>query len=150
MKVLLFWLWFSVMSSPILFGLALIAIVGCILATRKIGKTYRSAWRIGVILFAILICSTVSAWKIQRFSSHVIDPNAYEAVEVGMTQEQVANLLGEPSKRELMTKEQVLYWRQTPIGTVHSIWRYDKSGVFEYVEIRFDEAGLVKSKVLDR
>ena len=132
MKALLFWLWFSVMSSPILFGLAVIAIVGCILATRKIGKTYRSAWRIGVILFAILICSAVSAWKIQRFGSHVVDPNAYEAVEVGMTKEQVVKLLGEPANANL------------------TVWRYDKSGVFEFVKICFDEVGLVRSKILDR
>ena len=85
-----------------------------------------------MILFAILICSTASAWKIQRFSSHVVDPNAYEAVEVGMTKEQVVKLLREPADTNL------------------TVWRYDKSGVFEFEEIRFDEAGLVKSKMLDR
>lgn len=147
---LLFWLWFSVVSSPMLFGIAVVAIIVCILATRKAGRTYRKAWRVGVILPTILLLLAVSVWKIHRFCSHVVDPKAYQAVEVGMTKEQVANLLGEPSKRELMTKGQVAYWRQTHRGAVHTVWRYEKLGIFEFIQIYFDENGRIEGKSLDR
>ena len=132
MKKLLFWVWFSVVSSPMLFGLAVVAIIVGILATRKAGRTYREAWRVGVILPTILLLLAVSVWKIHRFTSHAVDPKAYQAVEVGMTKEQVANLLGEPPERNL------------------AVWRYEIKGVFEFVEIDFDENGRVRQKSLDR
>lgn len=132
MKILIFWLFFSVVSSPILFGLAIVAIIACILATRKANRTHKVAWRIGVILPTILVLLAVSVWKIHRFTSHIVDPEAYEAIEVGMTQERVADLLGQPPDRNL------------------PVWRYEKPGVFEFVEIYFDEDGKVKEKTLDR
>lgn len=132
MKILIFWLLFSVVSSPILFGLAVVAIIACILATRKAKKTRKVHWRIGVILPVILVLSAVSVWKIHRFNSHVVDSEAYEVIEVGMTKEQVADLLGEPLCRNL------------------AAWRYEKPGIFEFVEIYFDENGKVKQKFLDR
>lgn len=131
-KELFFWLWFSVVSSPVLFGLAVVAIIACILATRKTNKTHRVAWRVRVILPTILVLLAVSVWKIHRFTSHIVDPEAYEAIEVGMTQERVADLLGQPPDRNL------------------PVWRYEKPGVFEFVEIYFDEDGKVKEKTLDR
>ena len=132
MKILIFWLFFSVVSSPVLFGLAVVAIIACILATRKAKKTHKVHWRIGVILPTILVLLAVSAWKIHRFNSHVVSPKAYEVIEVGMTKEQVASLLGEPPNRNL------------------AVWRYEKPGIFEFVEIYFDEDGNVKQKSLDR
>lgn len=132
MKLLIFWLFFSVVSSPILFGLAVVAIIACILATRKAKKTHKALWRTGVILPTILVLLAVSVWKIHRFNSHVVDPEAYQAVEVGMTKEQIADLLGEPADKNL------------------AIWRYDKPGVFEFAEIYFDEDGKVNQKTLDR
>ena len=132
MKLLIFWLFFSVVSSPILFGLAVVAIIACILATRKAKKANKVYWRVGVILPTILVLLAVSAWKIQRFTSHVVSPKAYEVIEVGMTKEQVADLLGEPPNRNL------------------AVWKYARPGVFEFAEIYFDEDGNVKQKSLDR
>ena len=132
MKFLFFWLWFSVESSPVLFGLVIFAIIVSILATRKASRTYRTARWVGVILPTTLVLLAVSVWKIQRFTSHVIDPYAYEATEVGMTKDQVAGLLPEPPDRNL------------------AIWRYEKPGVFEFVQICFDKDAKVKRKTLDR
>ncbi|MHC4544948.1 MAG: hypothetical protein ACYTDW_10730 [Planctomycetota bacterium] len=132
MRKILFWLWFSVVSSPMLFGLGVVLIVACIFLTRKMAKIYRLRWQVGVIVLTVLVLSVVSSWKIQRFCSHVVDPKAYQVVEVDMTKEQVANLLGEPAERNL------------------AVWRYEIKGVFEFVEIDFDENGRVKQKALDR
>lgn len=130
--VFLFWLWFSVLSSPILFGLAVVVIIACLLVTRKVSRTRRVAWRTAVILGTVLVFSIVSACKINRFCSHVVEPKAYEAVEVAMTRDRVANLLGEPPDSNL------------------TAWRYDKPGVWEYAVVYFDENGKVKQKFLDR
>ena len=132
MKILIFWLFFSVVSSPVLFGLAVVAIIACILATRKTPQSTRKAWRVGVILPTILVFLAVGAWKTHRFNSHVVDPGAYEVIEVGMTKEQVASLLGEPTNRNL------------------AVWKYARPGVFEFAEVYFDEDGKVKQKFLDR
>ncbi len=132
MKLLIFWLFFSVVSSPVLFGLGVVAIIVCILATRRAKKANKVYWRAAVILPTILVLLTVSAWKIDRFNSHVVDPQDYEAIEVGMTKEQVADLLGEPLNRKL------------------AVWSYKKPGVFEFAEIYFDDDGKVRWKSLDR
>ncbi|MHC4888209.1 MAG: hypothetical protein ACYTEO_01950 [Planctomycetota bacterium] len=131
-RTFLFWLFFSVFSSPILFALTVVVIIASLLATRKMSRNYRTAWRGGVILLTVLVLSFVSACKIQRFRSHVVDPKAYQAVKVGMTKQQVANFLGVPPDKNLAT------------------WRYDKPGVFEFVTIYFDVDGRVKEKFLDR
>lgn len=85
-----------------------------------------------MILPTILVLLAVSVWKIHRFNSRVVDPRAYEAIELGMTAEQVADLLGQPAESDLV------------------VWRYEKPGVFEFVEICFDEDGKVRQKILDR
>jgi len=132
MKTFIFWLRFSVVSSPIVFALAVVVIVGFLIATRKVSRSHRSAWRAGIILLTVAVLSAVSAWKIHRFNSHVVDPQAYQAVEAGMTKQQVVNLLGAPSAKDLST------------------WRYDKPGIWEYAVIYFDGDGKVKQKFLDR
>jgi 4-amino-4-deoxy-L-arabinose transferase-like glycosyltransferase len=132
MKTLIFWLFFSVTSSPVLFGLAVVLIIGCILSTRKADKVHKAAWRSLVILPIIIGLLTVSAWKIHRFNSHVVDPKSYEAIEKGMAKEQVSVLLGQPTDRNL------------------AVWTYRKPGIFEFAEIYFDKDGKVKQKLLDR
>ncbi|MHC4649049.1 MAG: outer membrane protein assembly factor BamE domain-containing protein [Planctomycetota bacterium] len=120
------------MKLPALFGLGVVAIIVCILAARRAKKANKVYWRAGVILPTILVLLTVSAWKIHRFNSHVVDPQDYEAIAVGMTKEQVAGLLGDPPDR------------------TDAVWRYERTGILEFVEIHFDEDGKVRWKSLDR
>lgn len=135
-KTLVFWLCFSVISSPTLFGFGILAVIISILATRKVGKSGRIRVRLSVILLALLLLSVISVSKIHRYQSHIVDPEAYKLIEPGMTQAQVLSMLGQPYSRKCVTKN-------------HVMWRYGKQCVWEFVEIEFDTDGKVKSKFRD-
>ncbi len=136
MKRLIFWLCFSVISSPTLFGLGILAVIISILATRKVGKSARIRIRLSVVLLALVLLSVISVSKIHRYQSLIVDPEAYKLIEPGMTQAQVLSMLDQPSSRKCVTKN-------------HVMWRYGKPGVWEFVEIEFDTEGKVRSKFRD-
>jgi hypothetical protein len=120
------------MLFGVLFGLSLLAVFITTFATARTKPSTRIKIRLSIVGAALLVCCIVSVSKIQRAQSHVVNPEAFEVIEVGMTKEQVADLLGEPPKREL------------------AIWTYKEPGVFEFAEVYFDDNGRVKEKVLDR
>jgi len=124
-------LWY-LRPSLVLFILGVAAIAICALATSRAPRGRRLAWRVGAVVLVVLILTGVSAWRVKRFASHVVEPAAYEAVDKGMTKDQVAALLGEPPDRSL------------------DVWRYGKPGVWEFAQVSFDAQGRVRQKFLDR
>lgn len=119
-----FYLVFSVILSPMLFGLSVVIIVASVLVTKKVSRTNWMAWWFGVIFVVVFLFSLTSARRLQLF--------CYGVIEVDMTKDHVASVLGEPPDKNL------------------AIWRYDRRGVLKSVEICFDEEQKVKLKNIYR
>ena len=66
-----------------------------------------------------------------------------------MTQEEVADLLGEPSSRKSVAPTETTSSGPTWSGKARIIWRYSKPGVWELVEIHSDEKGRVVLRFMD-
>lgn len=130
-RSIVFGVWFSIVSSPIPFVLGGLAIIASIIASKKNGRAATLKLFLPIILVSIASLSAISIVRIDQFCSHVVEPKAYEAIRLSMNKDQVIELLGEPLIQD------------------QTIWRYERPGVWEFVEIEFDTDGKVKSKFRD-
>jgi hypothetical protein len=142
-----------VFSSPtiilILFGLGGGVIMMCLLLTRKMDRAQRQVWRTSTIASTLLTLLVVSVLVVLRFFGPAVSPNAFAMVRTGMTEQDVLNLLGEPSGKTAITREEAMRGVATWEHEVRSIWKYQKDGVFEFVEVYFDDDGKVVFKHRD-